>query len=221
MSRSHAADQFYTRWARLYDYVSRRTPGVAALRKETVDRMALEPGMTVLDMGCGPGPNVPFVRRTVGPDGTILGIDVATGALDRAQQSNERAGWKNVHVARADATRPPVEETDAIIAAFVIGMFENPAEVVDDWCDLVGSGGRIGLLHFARSERWYGRLPNVALRTLVILSTPGKRRFSSDATNLLDRRVIEGHAQLIERATTFEHTTRWGGLVHVMTATIE
>lgn len=220
MSRSRAADQFYTRWARVYDHVARRTPGIAGLRRQTVDRMSLAPGMRVLDMGCGPGPNFPAVRAAIGASGWLLGLDVATGALHRADASIAREGWENVHVLRGDATDPPVTDADALVAAFVIGMFDEPADVVDRWCDLVGSGGRIGLLHFAESDRSYRVLPNAALRGLVVASTPGKRRLQSDAARLLSRRVTEGHAQLIERAESFEHTTHWGGVIHIVTGVV-
>lgn len=220
MSRSEAADRFYSRWARLYDYLSRNTPGVAHLRAETVDRMDLDPGMCVLDMGCGPGPNFPPVRDAIDREGVLVGMDVASGALHRAERSIAGAGWENVHAIRADATRPPVQEADALIAAFVIGMFDDPATVVDAWCSLVGSGGRIGLLHFARSDRPYGTIPNTALRGLVLASTPGKQRLRSDATELLDRRVNEGHAMLLERCDDFTHSTHWGGIAHILTGVV-
>lgn len=221
MSRSDAADRFYTRWARVYDHLAHRTPGIAQARQRTVERMDVASGMTVLDMGCGPGPNFRYVRQDVGSDGRVIGIDVASGALARAQHHVERAGWDNVHAVRADAMDPPVVEADALVGAFVIGMLDDPGEIVDQWCDLVGSGGRVGLLHFARSDRFYGAIPNGILRGLVLVSTPGKRKLADDATGLLDRRVREGHAALIDRTRSFQHTTHWGGLLHVVTGIVD
>lgn len=171
-------------------------------------------------MGCGPGPNFRPLREDVGETGEIVGIDVARGALGRARAHVRRADWENVHPLRADATEPPIDQMDAVIATFVIGMFDDPASVVRTWCDCVGSGGRVGLLHFARSDRWYGPAVNLPLRALVIASTPGKQRLRTDATDLLDRRVRDGQNALRDRCDVSTHTTHWGGMVHIVTGRV-
>lgn len=211
---SHAVDRFYSRWAGLYDLLSRRTPGIRALRRRTVGGIDLTSGDTVVEMGCGPGPNFGPLRDAVGGDGTVVGLDLAGGALARAHGHVRAQGWENVHVLRGDATRPPVDAADAILGTFVVGMVGDPAAVIERWCDVAGPGGRIGLLHFARSDRWYGPVPNALLRLLVLTSTPGRRR-TDDATALLDRRVREAHATLASQSDRFVHETRWGGLAHV------
>ncbi len=211
---SQAVDRFYSRWARLYDLISRRTPGIRALRRRTIGAIGLSPGDTVVEMGCGPGPNFGPLRDAVGADGTVVGLDLAGGALARAQRHVRAQGWGNVHVLRGDATRPPVDAADAILGTFVVGMVGDPAAVIERWCDVVGSGGRIGLLHFARSDRRYGAVPNGLLRLLVLTSTPGRRR-TDDATALLDRRVRAAHTALASRCDRITHHTRWGGLAHI------
>ena len=96
-----------------------------------------------------------------------------------------------------------------------------PAETVDAWCTHVGTGGRIGLLHFARSERSYAPVPNALLQALVLISTPEKRRLRGDATAMLDRRVREGHRALIDRCSAYHHETHWGGVVHIVIGTVD
>lgn len=221
MTRRNAADRFYSRWAPLYDQLAHHTPGIAGLRRRTVRRMALAPGMRILDMGCGPGPNFAPIRTAIGNRGELVGIDVAGGALTRAQARIQRSEWENVHVVRADATTPPIPASDAVIAAFVIGMFEHPDRVVDVWCDHVGSGGTIGLLHFAQSDRPYAVLPNALLRCLVFLSTPGRGDMHGNATDVLHRRVRAGYSSLEQRCSAYSYTTHWGGLVHIATGTVD
>lgn len=107
MSGREAA-AFYTRYAGLYDRLASDAPFVAGLRKRIVDALNPERGDVVVEMGCGTGANLPYLRERVGRGGTVIGFDVSAGVLGRARERIERAGWENVHVARADATRPPL-----------------------------------------------------------------------------------------------------------------
>lgn len=220
MSRLDRADAFYSRWARVYDLVARWTPGIRHIRRQAVNRIDPAPGETVLDMGCGTGPNFPPLRDRVGAAGTIVGVDVAAGALARAAGSIDRAAWSNVHVLRGDATRPPVESADAVLAGFVLGMFEDPASVVHDWCDLVGPDGRVALVHFAPSERGDAPLGNFLLRGIIFASTPGRNQLGGDAMSLLKRRVAAGHDALASRSRELERSTHWGGIVQLRVGTI-
>ncbi len=222
MSRTDDAAAFYSRWAPVYDALARHTPGIGRMRHRLARELDPPRGGTVVEMGCGTGGNLPYLADIVGPDGTVIGIDIAPGALHTARRRIDVRGDEHVSVIRGDATRPPIGSTDAVVATFVVGMFTNPEATVHSWCDLVGPGGRVGLLHLARSERRYGPLVNLGLRALVLLSTPGKGRLlTDDATALLDRRVTAGHAVLAERCADAQFVTTGGGLVHVATGTVE
>jgi phosphatidylethanolamine/phosphatidyl-N-methylethanolamine N-methyltransferase len=212
-----SAQEFYSRWAGLYDQVSRRIPGVAGARTRAADALSLELGDTVVEMGCGTGANLGYLRERVGPEGTVVGVDFSPGVLDRAAAHVAHNGWRNVHLVRGDATRPPVAEAevDAVLATFVVGMFSDPAGVVDRWCDLLGAGGRIALLNAARSRRPYGPLVNAPFRAFVLVSTPGKRSLETPAHELLDRRVEAGHAAVERRCERTVHEERALGLLRL------
>ena len=220
MTGHEQTDSFYTRWAGVYEHLARQTPGISTLRTRTVEAMGLEPGATVIDMGCGPGPNFSFLRTTVGPTGTVIGIDLAAGALPRAQRFVRSNDWTNVHPIRADARHPPVRSADAILATFVVGMFDDPVAAIDEWCNFVGPGGKIGLLHFAKSDGRYRFVMNRALEALVVVSTPGSNRRNRRSATLLDRRVRAAHDHLANRCTGVVRDTHWGGIIHRSTGTV-
>jgi ubiquinone/menaquinone biosynthesis C-methylase UbiE len=200
MSGVGATQSFYTRWARLYDALAVDAPGVSRLRSRAVEALAPTPGDVVVDMGCGTGANFPYLREAVGPAGTVVGVDFTPGVLARARSHVRRAGWDNVHVVRGDATRLPVESADAVFASFVSGMLSNPAAAVADWTDLVGPGGRVGLLDLARSTTPPGRLLNPLFRVAVrATSPPGTReRLDVSPARTLDARVAAAHRFLLE-----------------------
>ncbi|MDG5759223.1 class I SAM-dependent methyltransferase [Natronococcus sp. A-GB1] len=210
------AQEFYGRWARLYDLIARRTPGIPALRRRAAAACRLERGDTVVEMGCGTGANLPYLREQVGPEGTIVGIDFTGPILERARDLT--AEYDNVHVARGDATQPPVDEdVDAVLATFVVGMLEDPARSVDDWCDLVEPGGHVVLANAARSDEWYAPPVNAVFRAIVVLSTPPttKLRYENEPHLRLDAKIDAAHARLRERSRAVADETHVFGVVRL------
>jgi ubiquinone/menaquinone biosynthesis C-methylase UbiE len=210
-----AAQRFYGRWARVYDAVARHTPGIGDVRGEFVDALDLQPGDTVVEMGCGTGANVPYLRDRVGPEGRVVGVDFTRPALGRARAA---APWDNVSFVRGDAAAPPVDgPVDAVVATFVVGMLPNPARAVGDWIDLLGPGGRVGLLDAASSRRWYAGPANVAFRAFVRASAPAPTRWrrGESPASVLDRRVADARQALKRRSRTVHDGERALGYLHL------
>ena len=126
----------YGRWARLYDWFARVTASVGGVRRECVATLDLDPGDTVVEFGCGPGVNIPALRDAVGPAGRVVGVDITDRMLGRARALTERRGWDNVSLVQGDATTPPIEAADGVLATFVTSLFPDAYGVVDGWCDL-------------------------------------------------------------------------------------
>jgi ubiquinone/menaquinone biosynthesis C-methylase UbiE len=218
-----ATQQFYTRWAGLYDALATRTPGIGSLRARAADRLAPERGDTVVEMGCGTGANLRHLRERVGPEGTVIGVDFTPGMVATARQRIDSECWQNVHVVRGDATRPPVAVADALLSSFVVGMLGDPDEAVADWTDLVGAGGRVALLDLARSTRPVGAPLNAVFRAFVLASSPPgtSERHGGSPGGVLDRRVAAAHRTLFDRCVGVEHSTHALGFVRLSSGTVE
>lgn len=82
------------RRARLYDLgISIMSLGQSrALRKVPIDLAALQPGETVLDVGCGTGDVTLAAARRVGPGGAVYGIDPSAQMIDLARRKAGRTG---------------------------------------------------------------------------------------------------------------------------------
>ena len=218
MSDLAATQSFYGRWARLYDLLA-SAPGVTAWRRRAVASLSLSPGDTAVEMGCGTGANLPLLREQVGPGGTVLALDVTPGVLARARERVARAGWENVHVCRADATRPPVGGVDAVLATFVVGMLDAPAAAVADWAALASSG-RVALLNFQRSDRVLALPVLAAFEAFVWLSAPGLTVPREVPSAALDRRVRAAREALTARAVDREYETLAGGFLGLLSGKV-
>jgi ubiquinone/menaquinone biosynthesis C-methylase UbiE len=52
----------------------------------------IRPGMTVMDIGCGPGFFTLAMARMVGPEGKVIAIDMQQEMLDLVKQKSDRLG---------------------------------------------------------------------------------------------------------------------------------
>lgn len=159
-----SVSEFYGRWADLYDRIA-TFPGVGRWRRAAADALELTPGDTVVEMGCGSGANLPYLRRRVGPEGRVVGVDLTPELLVRAGDRTPDA-----RLLRGDATRPPVEAADAILGTFVTGMFADPASVVEEWCSRCS--GRVALMDLSSTDHPVGRALNPGFRAFATASAP-------------------------------------------------
>ena len=210
--------QFYGRWARVYDLIA-AAPGVRSWRERAASALDLDPGDTVVEMGCGTGANVPYLREGVEPGGHVVGVDVSRGMLQRARDHDDRRG-AGVHYIQGDATRPPVSGVDAVLGTFVVGIFSDPAGAVDRWCDLVGPGGWVALLNFQRSDRALARPLNLAFEGFVRLSAPGGRLTRSSQAAAFESRVATARQALEDRTDSRRFETFAGGYVGLLSGRV-
>jgi SAM-dependent methyltransferase len=107
----------------------------------------LEPGMRVLDVGCGPGSITVGFARAVAPGGEVVGIDVEPSQVAAAQTlaTEQRIANVRFEVARADAL--PFAD-DAFYAVFEHTLLEHvadPPAVLQEMRRVLKPGGVIGL----------------------------------------------------------------------------
>jgi ubiquinone/menaquinone biosynthesis C-methylase UbiE len=113
----------------------------------TVSRLSLGRGNTVLDLCCGAGGSAIPAARAVGPDGHVLGVDLAAPLLELARAKADRERLTNVEFRLGDATHTghPNGSFDAVVCVF--GVFfarDMPAFVAEMW-RLVRPGGTLAI----------------------------------------------------------------------------
>jgi ubiquinone/menaquinone biosynthesis C-methylase UbiE len=65
--------------------------------------LGVEPGMKVLDFGCGPGRLTIPLAEKVGPQGEVVAIDIQPGMLSRTQEKAREAKLENIRFVQAAA----------------------------------------------------------------------------------------------------------------------
>lgn len=114
----------------------------------------LEPGMHVLDLGCGAGLDTLLASCRVGSSGRVTGVDFSEPMLQRAVQAVREAGCENILLCRAAAEQLPLPD-HSVDVALVNGLFNlNPARehIFRELARVVRPGGKVYAAELILSE---------------------------------------------------------------------
>ncbi len=123
-SANAAALEQYRRRACVYDL---EMAPWEPIRLEAIELLALQPGDTVLDVGCGTGLSLAPLRQGVGPGGQVVGIEQSADMLAIARQRQECQGWANVTLTLAPVAEAPIDVmADAALFHFTHDILQQP-----------------------------------------------------------------------------------------------
>jgi arsenite methyltransferase len=119
----------------------------------------IEPGLTVLDLGCGAGTDLLVAAQMVGAGGHVIGIDMTPGMLARAMASAREMGVSDrveLHESLIESLPLPDAEVDVVISNGVIDLVPDKDAVFAEIDRVLKPGGRLQLadvvIHTAVSE---------------------------------------------------------------------
>jgi len=111
------------------EWLERHHQSKAFEREKMIKDLHVKPGSFVVDAGCGPGLWTPLLAQAVGPQGHILGIDIATDALVAAQNRSAHSHYRHlVQFKRARLDELPLAHgsVDLIFSANVSQYLADP-----------------------------------------------------------------------------------------------
>ena len=118
----------YDRLSRWYDLLAGSEQKFVRLG---VERLAAQPGESVLEIGPGTGHALLALARAVGPTGQVVGADLSPGMLRRAASRLSPTGMdRQVRLLCADAAQLPLPPSsfDAAFLSFTLELF-TPCDI--------------------------------------------------------------------------------------------
>lgn len=143
----------FDRAADTYDDVG--VPWFRPIAQGLVDELAVRPGDRVVDLGCGRGAALSLLAAAAGPDGDVLGLDLAPRMVELT--ARDLAHLPQVQVQVRDVRDPglPPASRDVVASSLVLFFLPDPAAAVATWAGLLAPGGRLGVTTFgAQDPRW-------------------------------------------------------------------
>ena len=141
-------EKVYQNLAKIYDYTYGPTlhPG----RREAIQKMAIRPGHSVLEVGVGTGINLALYPST----SRITGIDLSSRMLDKARERIQAKGLAHCEVLEMDAMAMsyPDNAFDVVYAPYVISVVPDPVKVAREMYRVCRPGGRVVILNHFKSR---------------------------------------------------------------------
>ncbi len=195
-------------------WLSRPFARIGALRAATVGRLDLQPGDSVLDIGCGTGLNLPLLVEAVGPTGRVVGLDYSDGMLDQARRRVQANEWQNVQLVQGDAA--VLERVggpfDAVMSTWALGIVDDLPAALVRAVGALKPGGRMAILDFRRTRADRGlrrRIVDPILHKLLLWSGIDTQQDLDDER--FQRRWAEGKALLREALVDVDEESNVGG----------
>ena len=149
-SGSHAErlQAFYAPQADRYDaFRARLLHG----RQELIERLDLQPGSRVVELGCGTGSSLARIGERATRFASFDMVDLCPALLDVARE--RAAGYEQIRVIEADATAwQPEQPVDCVFMSYALTMIPDWSRVISNAQAMLAPGGRIGVVDFHLPE---------------------------------------------------------------------
>lgn len=138
-------ENVYDKLAIVYDLTF--GPALHPGRLQAIERMNIQPGERVLEVGVGTGINLPLYPR----EATVTGIDFTASMLEKARERAARKNAAPVRLLQMDAAdlKFADDSFDIVYAPYLISVVPDPVKVAREMRRVCRPGGRIIFLnHF-------------------------------------------------------------------------
>jgi ubiquinone/menaquinone biosynthesis C-methylase UbiE len=154
---------YYEGRARWYDWGNRvasflRGASPARERRKAVRRLGLRAGDSVLEVSVGTGTNLPYIAKSVGGSGRIVGLDISRGMLSVCRR--KLAAWRITSgLVEGEAGHLPFVDGsfDAVFHHGGIAEFGDRRGAIEEMFRVVKPGGRVAVCDVGVRED--GRTP--------------------------------------------------------------
>jgi demethylmenaquinone methyltransferase/2-methoxy-6-polyprenyl-1,4-benzoquinol methylase len=124
-------------------------------RKMAISELHLEPGDTVIEIGCGTGLNFQYTLQSIGKTGQLVGVDLTDAMLEKAKSRVEKNGWKNIRLVQSDAAQYTFPSgVKGIYSTFALTLVPEYEAIIERASHTLTDGGRFVILDFKKPKRW-------------------------------------------------------------------
>ena len=122
--------------------------------RDVIEKMDIELGQSILDLGSGTGRNDYFMSERVGSQGKIIGLDISDEMLSQALKRCYKYASISFEKQRIELPLAYKEEFDKVFISFVLHGFEDNQKlgIIHNAYRALKSGGAFYILDYAQFD---------------------------------------------------------------------
>jgi ubiquinone/menaquinone biosynthesis C-methylase UbiE len=119
-----------------------------------IECLDLQPGMVVADIGAGSGVISALIADRIGPDGTVLAVDIQQEMLDALAARCKKSGITNIEPILGTTKSPQLkpESVDLVVMVDVYHEFDFPYEMLLEISKSLKPGGRVAFVEYRKED---------------------------------------------------------------------
>ncbi|WP_153558870.1 class I SAM-dependent methyltransferase [Roseimaritima sediminicola] len=125
--------------------------------RRSIERLNIQPGNKVLEVGIGTGMSMPAYPRHA----QVTGIDLSEEMLAEAERKIAREGWDHISVRPMNAQQLdfPDQSFDFVTTFHVVSVVADPQQMMSEIARVVKPGGSVLIINHFRSENpWIAKV---------------------------------------------------------------
>jgi ubiquinone/menaquinone biosynthesis C-methylase UbiE len=167
-----------------------------------VDKVKLDCGIVVLDVGCGTGAATRYTANFVGPDGRIAGVDINAGMIEVAKSLSENTGAP-IDWYENSAFKLPFEENtfDVALSAQTIQFLDNRVAALEEMRRVLKPRGQLAISVWCevRQNPYFDALMQAVTNHLGAETASGLgAAFTLSEPSKIEKLLVEAGLQRIE-----------------------
>lgn len=118
---------------------------------DIVEQLNVKKGMDIIDLGCGTGVLFDMLRRKVGDNGSVTGVDFS---FEMARKALCNFPFPNINVVDADAISLPFADSsfDMAVAFAAFPHFSNQQKTLDETHRVLKKNSKLYIIHLISSR---------------------------------------------------------------------
>lgn len=168
--------------------------------KELIAALGIREGMTVADIGTGPGYMLPYLSAAVGPGGKVYGEDIFPDFLGRAKDKIREVGLKNVETILGDEKSPKLP-TGQIDLAFILDAyhhFDYPETMLAGIRAGLKPGGKLAIVdYYKRRGAMSNSNPDFAISHIRLDDAGVVKELEANGFRLLEKKEFLAGSQYL------------------------
>lgn len=180
------------------------------LIRKVVEKMDIQRGQSILDLGSGTGRNECLMAKKVGPEGKILGLDISKEMLGLARRRCQPYPNVSFREKRIEAPLTYQQEFEKVFISFVLHGFEDhqKIQIISNAYQALKPGGSFYVFDYNEFDirrlwfplRW-AFVHGECQLALEFLKLDLKEMLSSQGFTCLEEELlVKGHLRLLKAA---------------------